>query len=71
MNKILVSSALAVSVCCLLPSASAKAQELFFPNAYSRPVETVDGIHVGRRFHARETFSSATVVTARGHQIAH
>ena len=50
MKKILVSSALTLSAFFLLASASAKAQQLFFKDAYARPAEMVDGLHVGARF---------------------
>ena len=49
MKIILVSSALTLSVFCFLASGSAKAQEFFFPNAYSQPSEMVDGLHEGAR----------------------
>lgn len=65
MKKILLSSALILSVFCLLASASAKAQDLFFDSAYARPAENVDGIHVGRRFHARATFAPTTAAVAQ------
>ncbi len=71
MKKILVSSALVLSVFCFLESPSAKAQESFFPDAYSQPVETVHGMHVGRRYHARTTFAPAPAVAARRRHIAH
>ena len=75
MKKILVSSALALSVFCLPASASAKAQEFFFPNAYSQPVEEVDGIDVGTRnetdIFAPTTVASAPAVAAQPRQVAH
>jgi hypothetical protein len=73
MKKILVSSALALSVFCFLESPSAKAQELFFPNAYSQPVEEVDGIGVGTR-NGADLFAptaGASAVAAQRHRIAH
>ena len=75
MKKILVSSALALSVFCFLEIPSAKAQELFFQNAYSQPVEEVDGIGVGTRdgtvLFAPTTGASAPAVAAHRHRIAH
>ena len=48
MKKILASSALALSVFCLLESPSAKAQEVpFFYSAYARPFELVEGLDLG------------------------
>jgi hypothetical protein len=74
MKKILVSSALTLSVFFLLASASAKAQEFFFPNAYSRPAVEVEGLDVGTRngadIFAPTTGASAPAV-ARRRQIAH
>jgi hypothetical protein len=64
MKNILVSSALALSAFCVLSSGSAKAQE-FFTNAYARPVEMVDGIHVGARFQSGPRIASATVLAAQ------
>ncbi len=57
MKKIPVSSTLALSVLFLLASASAKAQEFFFPNAYSQPIETVDGINVGTNVEGADIFA--------------
>ena len=76
MKKVLVSSALALTVFCLEASASAKAQEFFFPNAYSRPVEMVDGINVGTNVEGADIFAPKTVASApaptvQRHQIAH
>ena len=59
MKVILVLSALALSVFCFLASGSAKAQELFFPNAYSQPSEMVDGINEGARFHIARSHNAA------------
>ena len=59
MKKILVSSALTLSVFFLLASASAKAQELFdFASAYARPFEMVDGWDLGVR---ADIFAPTTV----------
>ena len=63
MKKILVSSALTLSVFFLLASAPAKAQEFFFPNAYSQPVEMVDGINVGTN--VADIFAPKTVAVAQ------
>jgi hypothetical protein len=76
MKKVLVSSALALTVFCLEASASAKAQEFFFPNAYSQPVETVDGTNVGTNVEGADIFAPKTVASApaaaaQRHQIAH
>jgi hypothetical protein len=75
MKKILSSSALALSVFCLEASASAKAQEFFFPNAYSRPAEAVEGLDVGTRngtdIFAPTAVVSAPAVAARRQRIAH
>lgn len=79
MKKLLVSSALALSVFCLEASASAKAQEFFFPNAYSRPDEDIDGIDVGTRVGGTDIFAPTTAaaaaqtpaVAAHRRQIAH
>ncbi len=76
MKKILISSALTVSFFFLLASASAKAQEFFFPNAYNQPTEMVDGIDVGRSVEradifAPKTATSAPAVAAGRRQIAH
>jgi hypothetical protein len=59
MKIILVSSALALSVFCFLASGSAKAQEFFFPNAYSRPSEMVDGINDGARLNISRSNNAA------------
>jgi hypothetical protein len=71
MKKIIASSALALGVFCFLESPSAKAQEFFFPNAYSRPVETVDGIDVGSRFDTGTEFAPAPAAPVGRRQIAH
>jgi hypothetical protein len=76
MKKILVSSALALSVFCFLESPSAKAQDVsFFPNAYSRPSEEVEGIGVGTRngadLFAPTAGASASAVAAQRHRIGH
>jgi hypothetical protein len=75
MKQVFVSSALALSVFFLLPSASANAQEFFFPNAYSNPVEEVGGLGVGTRngsdLFAPTAGASAPAAAARRHQIAH
>jgi hypothetical protein len=75
MKKILVSSALTLSVFFVLASASAKAQEFFFPNAYSRPAVEVEGLDVGTRdgadIFAPTTGASASAVAARRRQVAH
>ena len=76
MKKILVLSALALSVFCFLESPSAKAQESFFPDAYSQPVETVDGINVGTNVEGADIFAPKTVASApaeaaQRRQIAH
>jgi hypothetical protein len=65
MKKIFVSSALTLSVFFLLASASAKAQEFFFPNAYSRPTEEVEGIDVGRRVDATDIFAPTRTALAQ------
>ena len=65
MKKILVSSALTLSVFFVLASASAKAQELFFPSAYSRPVETVDGINAGTNVEGADIFAPKTIALAQ------
>jgi hypothetical protein len=77
MKKLLVSSALALSFFCLEASVSAKAQEFFFPNAYSRPAEEVDGLDVGTR-NAADIFAPTTTtasqtpaVAAQQRQFAH
>jgi hypothetical protein len=78
MKKLLVSSALALSVFCLEASATANAQEFFFPNAYSRPVVEVEGLDLGTR-NGTDIFAPTTVaaaaqtpaVAAQGRQIAH
>jgi hypothetical protein len=73
MKKILVSSALTLSVLFVLASASAKAQEFFFPNAYSRPAVEVDGLDVGTR-NGADIFApttGASAVAARRRQVAH
>ena len=64
MKNILISSALALSAFCLLSSGSAKAQE-FFTNAYARPVEMVDGLHVGARFQSGPRITSAAALAAQ------
>jgi hypothetical protein len=62
MKKILVSSALTLSVFFVLASASAKAQELFeFDSAYARPFEMVDGLALGAR---ADIFAPTTVAVA-------
>ena len=76
MKKILVSSALALSVFCFLESPSAKAQDVsFFPNAYSRPAVEVEGLDVGTRngtdIFASTGEASAPAAASRRHQIAH
>lgn len=63
MKKILVSSTLALSVFCLLPSSLANAQE-FFASAYARPVEMVEGINVGTRVETSDIFAPAKLVAA-------
>jgi hypothetical protein len=67
-----------LSVFFLLASASAKAQEFFFPNSYSQPTEMVNGINVGRSVEGADIFAPNTVApaTATGrrqivHRIAH
>lgn len=64
MKNIFVTSALALSAICLLSSGSAKAQE-FFTNAYARPVEMVDGIHVGARYQNGPRVASAAALAAQ------
>ena len=59
MKIILVSSALTLSVFCFLASGSAKAQELFFPNAYSQPSEMVDGLNEGARLQIGRSHNAA------------
>jgi hypothetical protein len=76
MKKILISSVLALSVFCLEASASAKAQDVsFFPNAYSRPAEEVEGLDVGTRngtdIFAPTAVASAPAAAAGRRQIAH
>jgi hypothetical protein len=65
MKKILASSALTLSVFFLVASAPAKAQEFFFPNAYSQPVEMVDGINVGTNVDGADIFAPKTVAVAQ------
>jgi hypothetical protein len=65
MKKIFVSSALTLSVFFVLASDSAKAQEFFFPNAYSRPVETAAGINVGTDVDGADMFAPRTVAVAQ------
>jgi hypothetical protein len=64
MKRILVSSALTLSVFFLLASASAKAQE-FFVSAYARPAEMVDGIDVGRRVDGADISVPATAAASQ------
>ena len=75
MKKILVSSALTLSVFFLEASASAKAQEFFFPNAYSQPTVEVEGLDVGTRnetdIFAPTTVAAAPAVAAQPRQVAH
>jgi hypothetical protein len=65
MKKVLASAALALSVSCFLEGPSAKAQEFFFPNAYSRPTEEVEGIDVGRRVDATDIFAPTRTALAQ------
>lgn len=65
MKKVLASAALALSVFCFLGDPSAKAQEFFFPNAYSRPTEEVEGIDVGRRVDATDIFAPTRTALAQ------
>ena len=75
MKKLLVSSALTLSVFFLLASASAKAQEFFFPNAYARPAVEVEGLDVRTRnetdIFAPTAVASAPAVAAQPRQVAH
>lgn len=64
MKMTLQSTLAAVTLICLAASAPAKAQN-FFPSAYARPVEMVDGIQVGTRFDSGPKFASTTALAAQ------
>ena len=62
MKKILVSSALTLSVFFLLASASAEAQQInLFDSAYARPFELDEGLDLGAR---ADYFAPTTVAVA-------